>query len=165
MRCYLVRHGEAKAEAEDPARSLSQRGREEVRLVALHAAAAGVQVAQVLHSGKLQARQTAEILAEYLRPLRGISGMDGLAPNDDPEKARTELEAADEPLMIVGHLPHLSRLVSALILKDPTKDFIDLPTGAMACLSRGKEAFRLEWLLTPGLAGASELAWGPGGDG
>lgn len=165
MRCYLVRHGEAKAEAEDPARSLSERGREAVRLVALHAAAAGVQVTQILHSGKLRTRQTAEILAEYLRPPRGIRAMDGLAPNDDPEKARTELEAATEPLIIVGHLPHLGLLVSALILKDQKKDLIQLPTGAMACLAGGKGGFRLEWLLTPELAGALELSTGSGGDG
>jgi len=165
MRGYLVRHGEAKAETEDPARSLSERGREEVRVVALHVAAAGVQVSQILHPGNLRARQTAEILAEYLRPLRGIKEMDGLAPNDDPEKARAELEAAGEPLMIVGHLPHLGLLVSALVLSDPRKDLIQLPTGAMACLVRTKEGFRLEWLLTPELAGALELSTGLGGDG
>lgn len=165
MRCYLVRHGDAKAEAEDPARSLSERGREAVRLVALHAAAAGVQVAQVIHSGMLQARQTAETLAEYLRPPRGIKEMDGLAPNDDPEKAQAELEATTESLMIVGHLPHLGLLVSALILKDQKKDLIQLPTGAMVCLARGKGGFRLEWLLTPELAGALELSTGAGGDG
>jgi len=165
VRCYLVRHGEAKAEVEDPARSISERGREEVRLVALHAAAAGVQVAEILHSGKLRARQTAEILAEYLRPARGVRETDGIAPNDSPEKAWAEVVAASEPLMIVGHLPHLGLLISALILGDPKKDLIQFPTGAMACLARSKEAFRLEWLLTPELAGALELSTGSGGDG
>lgn len=165
MRCYLVRHGEAKADVEDPARSISERGREEVRLVALYAAAAGAQVAEILHSGKLRARQTAEILAEYLRPARGVREMDGIAPNDSPEKARAEVEAASEPLMIVGHQPHLGLLISALILGDPKKDLIHFPTGAMVCLARSKEGFRLEWLLTPELAGAHELSTGSGGDG
>ena len=165
MKYYLVRHGEVKADAADPARSLSERGREEVRLVALHAAAAGIQVAQILHSGKLRARQTAEILGDYLRPPRGIREMNGIEPNDSPEKARTELEAASEPLMIVGHLPHLGLLVSALIFGEPKTDPIQFQTGAMACLARTKEAFRLEWLLTPELAGALELSTGSGGDG
>jgi len=165
MHCYLMRHGEAKTEGEEPARSLSERGREEVRLVALHAAAAGVQVAEILHSGKLRARQTAEILADYLRPQRGTREIEGLGPNDDPEKAKAELEAASEPLMIVGHLPHLSLLASALILGGSKTDLIQLGSGAMVCLVRTKEAFLLEWLLTPELAGALELSTGSGGDG
>ncbi len=165
MHCYLVQHGEAKTDGEDSARSLTERGREEVRLVALHAAAAGVQVAEILHSGRLRARQTAEILADYVRPPRGIRETDGLAPNDDPGKARATLEAAGQPLMIVGHLPHVSLLVSSLILGAPKADLIQFRTGAMACLARTKETFRLEWLLTPELAGALELSTGPGGDG
>ncbi len=165
MECYLVRHGEAKPDTQDPIRPLSERGREEVRLVALHAAAAGVQVAQILHSGKPRALQTAEILADYLRPPCGISEMDGLAPNDDPEKARAKLEAASEPLMIVGHLPHLSLLASALLVGDVRREILSLQSGAMACLARTEKAFRLEWLLTPELAGALELSTGSGGDG
>jgi phosphohistidine phosphatase len=165
MYCYLMQHGEAKTESEDSARSLSERGREEVRLVALHAAAAGVQVAEILHSGKLRALQTAKILADYLRPPRGTREIEGLGPNDDPKKARADLAAASEPLMIVGHLPHLSHLASALILGEPKTDLIRFRTGAMVCLARTEGAFRLEWLLTPELAGALELSTGSGGDG
>jgi phosphohistidine phosphatase len=165
MRCFLVRHGEAKPDAEDPTRPLSERGREEVRLVALHAAAAGVQVAEIIHSGKARARQTAEILADYLRPARGIRAMEGLAPADPPGKAQAELEAATEPLAIVGHLPHLSFLVSALIVGDAKREIVSLGTGTMACLARTPQGFRLEWLLTPEIAGALELSAGAGGDG
>jgi len=165
MQCYLVRHGEVQSDAEDSARSLSERGREEVRLIALHAAAAGVQVAEILHSGKSRARQTAEILADYLRPPRGIREMDGLEPNDDPKKARAKLEAATESLMIVGHLPHLGLLVSALIVGEPKTELVQFRTGAMACLVRTKEAYRIQWLLTPEVAGALELSTGSGGDG
>ena len=165
MRCYLVRHGEATTDAQGSARSLSGHGREEVRLVALHAAAAGVQVAQILHSGKPPARQTAEILADYLRPARGAREMDGLSRDDHPEKARAVLHAATEPLMIVGDLPHLSLLASALLVGAAEKEIVSLQTGAMACLVQTQRIFRLEWLLTPDLAGAHDLSTGPGGDG
>jgi phosphohistidine phosphatase len=91
--------------------------------------------------------------------------MDGLAPDDDPETARAMLQATSEPLMIVGHLPHLSLLASALLVGAAGKEIVSLQTGAMACLVRTQGGFRLEWLLTPDLAGALELSTGPGGDG
>jgi phosphohistidine phosphatase SixA len=165
MRHYLVRHGEATIGAEGPAWSLSGHGREEVRVVALHAAAAGIQVAQILHSGTVASRQTAEVLAEYLRPARGVREHDALAREGDTESARYLLHAATEPLMIVGDLPNLSLLASALLVGAAERDIVSLLTGAMACLERTQQAWRLEWLLTPELAGALELSTGAGGDG
>ncbi len=149
---YLVRHGEAKPDTEDPARPLSDRGREEVQRVARHAATLGLEVAEILHSGKLRARQTAAILAEHLSPRRGVREAEGLAPNDDPSVARAELEAAQEPLMLVGHLPHLSRLTSALLVGDPEREVIQLGIAAIACLVRIDAGFRLLWILTPEMA-------------
>ena len=149
MRCYLMRHGEAKAGADDPARPLSDRGLEEVQRVARHAAALGLEVAEIRHSGKLRARQTAEILAEHLKPRLGTHEVQGLAPNDDPAKVRTELEVAKQPLMLVGHLPHLNQLASALLVGDPKKEIISLGIASVVCLARSEAGFRLIWLLTP----------------
>lgn len=151
MRCYLVRHGHAQSEIEDPARPLSDRGREEVTRVARHVRAMGLRVAEIRHSGKLRARQTAEILAEHLSPTGGNHDMEGLAPMDDPDKARASIEAAREPIMLVGHLPHLSRLASALILGDPAQEVLQFMAGAIACLDRVEGRFQLQWLLTPSL--------------
>lgn len=153
MDFYLVQHGEAKAETEDPARALTDRGRAEVQRVARHAAAVGLQIVEIRHSGKLRARQTAELLAEYLSPLRGVGETEGLGPTDDPSKARTELEAAHAPLMLVGHLPHLSRLASSLLVGDPGKEIIRFRMGAIVCLARGEGGWALQWILTPELAG------------
>lgn len=152
MNCYLVRHGEAKAETEDPARPLSDRGREEVTRVARHVGTMGLQIAEIRHSGKLRARQTAEILAEHLLPTHGLHEVEGLAPMDDPGEAQAEIEQAREPLMIVGHLPHLSRLASALLRGDPEPDIVQFQAGGIACLARVDGGFRLEGVLTPDLA-------------
>lgn len=154
MEVYLVQHGEAKPETEDPARPLTERGRQEVQRVGRHAAALGLYVAQICHSGKLRARQTAEILAEHLSPRRGVRELEGLAPTDDPVKARTAIEAAPEPLMLVGHLPHLSRLVSSLLVGDPRREIIQFRMGAIVCLARTEDGWVLQWVLTPELARA-----------
>jgi phosphohistidine phosphatase SixA len=51
MDLFLVQHGEAKSEAEDPERSLTDRGAEAVRRMAAWAAQVGVKVDQIRHSG------------------------------------------------------------------------------------------------------------------
>lgn len=155
MHCYLVQHGEAKPETEDPARPLTERGRDEVRRVARLAASVGLQIGEIRHSGKVRARQTAEILAEHLAPPRGIREVGGLAPMDDPAKAGAELDAAGEPVVLVGHLPHLGRLASSLLTGDPGREILQFRMGAIVCLARTEGGWRLQWILTP------ELARGP----
>jgi len=152
VQVYLVQHGEAKPETEDPARPLTDRGREEVRRVARHAAALGLQVAEIRHSGKLRARQTAEIFAAALAPPHGVQEMDGLAPADATGKARGEVESASEPLMLVGHLPHLRRLASLLLVGDPEQEIIRFRNGAIVCLVKTEGGWLLQWVLSPELA-------------
>lgn len=53
MKVYLVQHGEAKSEIEDPQRSLTEKGKHEVESVAGYVASLEVEVAQILHSGRL----------------------------------------------------------------------------------------------------------------
>jgi len=151
MEVYLVQHAEARPEAVDPARALTDRGREEVGRVARRAAALGLRVAEIRHSDKLRARQTAEILAEQISPSVGVREMEGLAPMDDPEKARIQVEAARQPLMLVGHLPHLSQLASSLLVGDPAKEIIRFRMGGIVCLVKGESGWLLQWVLTPEL--------------
>jgi phosphohistidine phosphatase len=157
LRVYLVQHGEAKPEAEDPARPLTDRGRDEVRRVAERAAALGIQVAEIRHSGKSRARQTAEIFAAALSPSRGMRETEGLAPADDPGKARAAIESACDPLMLVGHLPHLSRLASLLLLGDPGREIIRFRNGAIICLAKVQDHWLVQWILTPELAGGPRV--------
>ena len=80
MDLFLVQHGEARSEVEDPERSLTDRGEETVRKVAAWAARAGLRVGQIRHSGKRRAEQTAAILADSLRPIRGMVAVTGWPP-------------------------------------------------------------------------------------
>jgi phosphohistidine phosphatase len=149
MDFYLVRHGEAKAEREDPQRPLSDRGRWEVENVARAAAAKGVRISQILHSDKLRAKQTAEILAASLIPRLGLRQVQGLSPDDDPLIVKAELEVAGESLMLVGHLPHMGRLASLLISGDPERVAVDFRPAAMICFARARDAWEMKWTLTP----------------
>lgn len=145
----MVRHGEARSEYEDPKRPLSDRGRKEVEQVALAAAARKARVAEILHSGKLRARQTAEILARALSVQESVREIQGLSPDDDPLVAKAELEVSQEPLMLVGHLPHLGRLASILVVGEPAREVVEFPTAGIACLSREEGGWKIKWTLGP----------------
>lgn len=151
MELYLVQHGEARPEEEDPDRPLTERGRDEVERIALAAARAGLRPERILHSGKLRARQTADILFLALRPEQGVHESPSLGPNDDPAKASHAVEDAAGSLMVVGHLPHLSRLCSLLLLGDPDRELVAFRMGGIVCLTMDQGRWRLRWMLTPEL--------------
>ena len=154
MELYLVQHGEAVSEQEDPARPLSARGRREVEAVARAAARIGLRVELIVHSDKLRARQTAEVLAAALRPARGTHQLPGLAPGDDQEAALRVVEGASGPLMLVGHLPPLARLAGLLLAGDADREVVAFRMGAVVALERSEAGFRLRYVITPEIAGA-----------
>lgn len=147
MYLYLVRHGDAKAEEVDPERPLSDRGWAEVQRVARHVGRLGLPVAEIRHSDKLRATQTAETFAKLLSPPHGVRQARGLNPMDDPAIAREDIEVFPESLMLVGHLPHLGRLARSLLGLD--REIFDFPPAAVVCLVRTDRGWRLEWILTP----------------
>ncbi len=152
MEIYLVRHGEAESESAEPTQPLRERGRADVTRVARHAARIQVHAAEVRHSAKLRAKQTAEILAAHLNPVRGLCEADYLAPDAHPGQAQDAAEAAAEPLMFVGHLPHLARLASLLLVGDPNREIVRFRPGTVARLERTERGWVLGWLLTPEIA-------------
>jgi phosphohistidine phosphatase len=149
MDFYLARHGEAVADLIDPERPLTQAGRESVQRVASLAAEKGVRITVIYHSGILRAGQTAEIIARYLTPDDGVRTMPGLHPEDDPALAAAELAVARNPLMLVGHLPHLNRLASLLSCRDPDKKAIDFAPATIACYGRAGTLWTLNWTIAP----------------
>ena len=105
MRLYLVQHGEAKSEAEDPERSLTIRGEEETKKISDGAKRLGIRPSRIYHSGKKRAEQTARIIAGAF-DLSAQLGQ-GLNPNDDVRPWAERISGEAEDLMIVGHLPFL----------------------------------------------------------
>ena len=148
MNIYLVRHGEAVSEKLDPERPLTASGREAVERIAGMAATKNVTVTTIFHSGILRATQTAEILAEPLRCTSGVQPLSGLRPQDDPAIAKAEIEAAESPIMLVGHLPHLNRLLALLLSGDPESQVMEFPPAAMVCCSNDMSKWKISWTLT-----------------
>ncbi len=149
MNIYLIRHGQALTEAEDPERSLSNDGIEEVRKTAQYLEDEGLRTNLIYHSPKKRAEQTALILAEHLRPADGIKKAGGLLPLDEPEPWKERLDGADEDTMVVGHLPNLDRLASLLVSGDKSSESIDLKCAGVICLKRNGAHYTIEWMTSP----------------
>ena len=64
---------------------------------------------------KKRAEQTAEVLADAIKINKEHIARDGLGPNDDVAALKDELLLSKEDIMIVGHLPFLSKLTSLLL--------------------------------------------------
>lgn len=151
MRVYLAQHGEAKSKEEDAERPLSDKGKRDVKRVAdfLYAHARPA-IPQVVHSGKRRAAETAEIMMRGLDAGQLQKAPD-LDPMADPGIWSAHLAAMHEDIMLVGHLPHLGRLASLLLVGDSERPLIAFHMGGVVCLSREGTGWLLEWMLTPGL--------------
>jgi phosphohistidine phosphatase len=151
MRLYLVRHGEAKPEREDPERHLSARGREDVRRIARFLKPLGLEVRAIWHSGKPRAEETAIILSESVAARKGLAEKSGLAPEDDVELADDAIGRSGGDLMIVGHLPFMGALAALLLTGKCEVDPIAFPTAAVLCLDRPEPdgLWHVTWMVTP----------------
>lgn len=149
MLVYLVQHGDAKREEEDPSRPLSEKGIRDVKGVASHISRLNIGVEEVLHSGKLRAKQTAEIISEKLKIEKSISQTDGLAPQDDASIWAERLKTRTDSLMLVGHLPHLGKLASSLLCSEKERNFVAFKMGGVVCLKRDDTVWSLQWMITP----------------
>ena len=152
MNLYLVQHGKAVAKEVDPDRSLTEQGRAEVERVAAFIEPLSLSVGCLWHSGKTRAAQTARILAEVVKADKGVLQRDGLAPNDDVTNLADELNAANQDIMIVGHLPFLSKLASLLISGSESTNVVAFKNSGVVSIRRSEQnQWQLSWIATPGL--------------
>lgn len=154
MYLYLVQHGAAIDKELDPARPLAPEGRQTVERAGAFLAARGIRPARIEHSGKLRARQTAEILASYVKPPDGVEEVEGIAPLDDVDETVDRIGDENHDLMMVGHLPHLSRLAASLVTGSDEPPITRFQMGGVVCLERdGDGDWALAWIVVPHLVG------------
>ncbi len=153
MDVYLMQHGVALTEEQDPARSLAEDGRAAVQAVVALARAAGVEVDLCLHSGKLRAQQTAQILADGLG-IDDVRTHAGLNPSDDVAPVAHWLaESGAASIAVVGHLPFLDRLASLLVAGDAGAEVVRFRNAGLVKLVPKDEAagYAVDWVLVPEL--------------
>src|SRR5262249_9401423 len=142
---YLVHHGDAVGPEVDPQRPLSSVGRAAVDLLANQTARRGIRPAVVWHSGKLRSKQTAEAFCRACNPLAAFTATPDLQPGDPPGWMRDRLVGETRDILLVGHFPHLPRLLAMLLERDEATG-PDFPTnGVVSLVSADDGTWTEEW--------------------
>lgn len=128
----LVHHGDAVGPDVDPQRPLSTLGHHQVERLADEIRQRGVRPAAVWHSGKLRARQTAEAFWRACNPLAEFVAVRGLQPADPVDWMRDALLKEVRDVLVVGHVPHLPRLMRVLLAGDEEAQIAFPPHGVVA---------------------------------
>src|SRR5262249_12796622 len=119
MEIYILRHGIAvergtRGYGKDSDRPLTKEGEEKTRQIAQVLVGMDLQLDLILSSPFLRAKQTAKIVAEALR--EEVTFTELLEPDANPSELIAEInDEKPQRVMLVGHEPDLSALVSLLI--------------------------------------------------
>jgi phosphohistidine phosphatase len=158
MDLYVLRHGiaeERKSGVPDRGRKLTPRGVRRMRKIAAALYAMGVRVERILTSPYERAQGTASIVRKELGA--PVTVVTHLRPNGDPRRVIDALQAlrgGAGKLMIVGHEPMLSRIVSVLLTGSGAAA-VPLKKGGLCKLTVGDLRYgkcaSLEWFLAPRL--------------
>ena len=151
MKLYLVQHGNALAKEIDPERPLSEMGRSDVELLA-RSLTEHIEVSRIIHSGKLRARQTADILAQFIEIKPSVEVFSSINPNDPVEAFAQWVDDCSEDLLVVGHLPFMSKFVSLLLTGSTVEAIVSYTAGSIVCLeSTGDGGWQMLWMVRPEL--------------
>lgn len=152
MALYLIQHGKSLPKDQDPDQGLSEEGITETERMARLAQDYAVRVSQIRHSVKTRARQTAEILADALKPQNDIQEISGIKPMDDVAACATKIDP-DENVMLVGHLPFMERITSYLITGSIDQPVIKFQNSGIVCLDKDPEtqSWFIKWTLMPNI--------------
>jgi phosphohistidine phosphatase len=143
----LVHHGNAVGPGADSMRPLSSVGRAATGRLAAAAAQRGVKPDAIWHSGKLRARQTAELFWKACNPLAPLSAERGLQPDDPPRWMRDHLAGETRSILIAGHMPHLPRLLAILIGEADNSPAIVFPQHGCVALEADGDLWKEIWRL------------------
>ncbi len=150
MNLYLVQHGKAESKEVNPDRPLTREGRTETELIAGMAAKIELEVAEIRHSGKTRAEQTANIFGQAFSLPDSIVAASGLGATDDVEPVGDALTEANQSVMLVGHLPFMARLTGYLVAGDPDDSPVEFRNSGVVCLAHSQAGWQVKWQLLPG---------------
>lgn len=151
MKLYIMRHGHAEALPDAQGhRHLSSQGCAELEKLAALLHKHQAHVAQIVHSAKTRARETAEMMARGLSPDHPLEQNDFLNPTADLDELVTHLTQWQDDTLLVGHMPFISELVGQLVTKNPRCDLLRFTPGTLVCLeSYDVERWMISWIIRP----------------
>ena len=154
MEIYLMQHGEAYTEDQDPERSLTPRGEDQIRSSGKALSKLGVDVDLIISSPKKRARQTGDIVAGELGYSKGgievTETLEPLAPSEDAIAYLSRFGDKGK-VLLAGHLPSLGKIASNL-MSEGTHVSIHFEMGGVCRIdveALPAHTGDLRWVLTP----------------
>ena len=151
MAVFLVQHGLSLSKDKDPAKGLSEQGRDNTKTIAQVAKTYAIPVKEICHSGKTRAEQTADVFNEYLAPEQGVSRIDGIKAMDDVTLFAGSLDSGSDTLY-VGHLPFMEKLTSYLICGSAENRVFKFQNSGIVCMDRDEDGWFIKWSLNPDIS-------------
>ena len=153
MYIFLLRHGDALQQGYDYVnRPLSTHGEEQAGLAASFLEKMSISIDAIFNSFPLRAKQTANIVNHKLH-IRNFNETEYLIPGTDHRQLFNELNKLScNAVLLVGHEPYLSTLIS-LLISGLRKSQVILNKGSLAFIE-GHIPIQLgsgllRWLLSP----------------
>lgn len=150
MHIYLVRHAHAIDGDNDAARPLSKKGLAQIRAVGGQLRQANaIEAKEVWHSPLVRSHETAVRLTKRLRLDAELCSVSALKPDDEPGVIARRLDNLREPVMLVGHEPHLSALATLLVVGKATAPRFHFKKCSVLRLDRDGGHWSVRWHLSP----------------
>lgn len=160
MDLYILRHAiaverDAEGSKNDFDRPLTSEGEQKLRRITKAMRNLQLSFDLILSSPYVRARETAEIVAAGLVLRKKLQMRDSLGVDGNPRELVAEIRGLAPPpssLLLVGHEPFLSNLIS-LLVTGTLRSRITLKKAGLCKLTVDEwkvgRCARLEWLLTP----------------
>jgi phosphohistidine phosphatase len=160
MELYFLRHGLAVEQGtpgyhDDADRPLTPKGERKLWRIAQAMEALEISFDLILSSPYLRARQTAEIIAAAFNARKKLEFSNDLTPGGSSKSLiqfLSEVKPTPGSILLVGHEPYLSGLIS-LLISGETGISVVMKKGGLCKLTvkvlRNGRCASLEWLLTP----------------
>ena len=160
MDLYILRHGIAVEPGtpgyeNDADRPLTPEGQRKLEQIADAMGALDLSFDRIISSPYVRARETAEIVAEALGARKKLELSDALTPGGSFRRLvelLNCLEPSPESVLLVGHEPYLSGLISLLVSGKETFGVVMKKGGLCKLTTESLKHGRcaaLQWLLTP----------------
>ena len=156
MDLFILRHGKAGKSSggpDDASRELTRKGRDEIEGIAQWMKAREFRFNLIASSPLKRALETATIIASALDQEDIVATWDALAPGGETGTVCSAVfqQGDDGAVLIVGHEPQLSVLISTIISGDANSSII-ISKGGLAKIRnysfRDRPSGELQWLLT-----------------
>ncbi|HNQ29335.1 MAG: phosphohistidine phosphatase [Methanoregulaceae archaeon PtaB.Bin009] len=158
MDLYIMRHGKAgvadHSDPRDSERCLSKPGREEISLAGAWMKAREIEFSTIASSPLRRAAETASIIARALGDPDRVTFWDELAIGPPPGTVVQKIREImpENRILLVGHEPQLSSLVSLLICSRHECNIVLKKGGIARVRFHGDPGSgELLWLLSPGM--------------